>query len=138
MSHSCRFLFLTLFLGALRHSAPAQEARPAIPPTLATRQTPFAIALPHPSDSSVEHWDKLPLRDNDLHADPPISGQIDTFPWFTRELLRVQWRGGDPIDLYVIRPAGVAKPPVILYLYGYPAESDRYLNTIFCKTVTKD
>jgi hypothetical protein len=86
----------------------------------------------------VEHWDKLSLRDNDLHPDPPIPGQIDDFPGFTRELLRVQWRTGDPIDLYIIRPTGVVSPPVILYLYSYPAESDRYLNTMFCKTVTKD
>jgi hypothetical protein len=105
---------------------------------LAAAPTPSTSVVRSPSASSVEHWDKLSLRDNDLHPDPPIPGQIDTFPGFTRELLRVQWRGGDPIDLYVIRPAGVAKPPVILYLYGYPAESDRYLDPAFCKTVTKD
>jgi len=27
-------------------------------------------------------------------------------------LVRVQWRSGDPIDLYVIRPTGSVKPPV--------------------------
>ena len=30
---------------------------------------------------------------------------------FTREVVRVQWRSGDPIDLYIIKPAGVKNPP---------------------------
>jgi hypothetical protein len=105
---------------------------------VAAPATAFPAAAPKPSASSVEHWDKLSLRDNDLHSDPPILGQSDDFPGFTRELLRVQWRASDPIDLYIIRPTGVTSPPVILYLYSYPAESDRYLNTTFCKTVTQD
>ena len=138
MSHSARSLFLILFLVLVGRSALPQEAGPVIPPMLAAPSTPSTAFVRSPSASSVEHWDKLSLRDNDLHPDPPTPGQIDAFPGFTRELLRVQWRGGDPIDLYVIRPAGVAKPPVILYLYSYPAESDRYQNTAFCKTVTKD
>lgn len=137
MSSCPRSLFVVLFLIALHRAALPQEAVSATPPNFVVATSSVIDTKPHPSDSSVEHWDKLSLRDNDLHPDPPISGQIDTFPGFTRELLRVQWRGSDPIDLYVIRPAGVAKPPVILYLYSYPAESDRYLNTAFCKTVTK-
>jgi hypothetical protein len=49
----------------------------------------------------------------------------------------VEWRGGDPIDLYIVRPTGIAKPPVILYLYGYPGEAVRFLDPALCKTVTK-
>jgi hypothetical protein len=33
---------------------------------------------------------------------------------------------------------GVAKPPVIIYLYGYPREAVRFLDPEFCKTVTHD
>jgi hypothetical protein len=91
-----------------------------------------------PSDTSVEHWDKLALKDNDLHPDPPIQGQLDNFPTFTRELIRVQWRSGDPIDLYIVRPSGVARPPVIIYLYGYPREAVRFLDPAFCRTVTRN
>ena len=47
-------------------------------------------------------------------------------------------RGGDPIDLYVIKPAGVKKPPVILYLFDYPKENDQYLKREFCRLLTKD
>jgi cephalosporin-C deacetylase-like acetyl esterase len=126
-----------LFIATHRSALP-QTASPVAPSTLTDPSAPHITRVPNPSSSSVEHWDKLSLRDNDLHPDLPLSGQIDTFPGFTRELLRVQWRGGDPIDLYVIRPLGVAKAPVILYLYGYPAESDRYLDPQFGKTVTKD
>jgi hypothetical protein len=138
MRHIVCLLSVLLILGVVTRNALPQEAGPLIAPMVATPATASPTATPNPSASSVEHWDKLPLGDNDLHPDPPILGQIDTFPGFVRELVRVQWRAGDPIDLYVIRPAGVAKPPVILYLYGYPAESDRYLNGAFCKTVTKD
>ena len=59
-------------------------------------------------------------------------------PEFTRELLRAQWRDGDPIDLYVIRPAHVEKPPVVLYLYSYPSDTRRFLDNAYCERVTRD
>jgi len=116
------------------------QAPDAARPTqdMGTQQTPQVLAVPDPSASSVEHWDKLSIRDSDLHSNPPIPGQTDSFPEFTRELLRVQWRGGDPIDLYIVRPAGISKPPVILYLYGYPGEAVRFLDPNFCKTVVRN
>jgi hypothetical protein len=43
---------------------------------------------------------------------------FNDYPHYTLELLRVQWRADDPIDLYVMKPKGVKKPPVIMYLYG--------------------
>lgn len=88
------------------------------------------------SAEGVENWDKVSLRGNELRPQPLLVGQVDTFPEFTRELLRVQWRGGDPIDLYIVRPKGISKPPVILYLYGYPGEAIRFQNNSLCKTVT--
>jgi hypothetical protein len=57
---------------------------------------------------------------------------------FTREIVRVEWRVGDPIDLYIIKPVGVKNPPVILYLYDYPKETDQYHNREFCRLLTKD
>jgi hypothetical protein len=94
------------------------------------QQTPNA-------DSSVEHIDILPLAGNDLHANAPIIGEKDTLPGFTRELIRVQWRFNDPIDLYVIRPVNVPNPPVVLFLYSYPSDSDRFRNDAFCRSVTQ-
>jgi cephalosporin-C deacetylase-like acetyl esterase len=84
----------------------------------------------------AEDWSSLPLLDSHLRAEPPVVGEKDEYPQFTRELMQVKWRQGDPIDLYVIRPKGVAKPPVVLYLYGYPSEADRFRDNDYCLRVT--
>ncbi|HEY0784738.1 MAG TPA: alpha/beta hydrolase [Acidobacteriaceae bacterium] len=86
----------------------------------------------------TERFDTLALPPGGLHAETPIAGETITGPAYTRELIRVQWRAGDPIDLYIIRPAGVAKPPALLYLYGFPSEADRFRSDQFCTLVTKD
>jgi len=59
-------------------------------------------------------------------------------PAFTREVMRVLWRPGDPIDLYIVKPVGVKKPPVIVYLYDYPTETDHYRSREFCRLLTKE
>jgi hypothetical protein len=71
-----------------------------------------------------------------LASASPLLGEKDEYLEFTRELIQVQWRSGDPIDLYVITPRGVIKPPVILYLYGYPSDTDRFRDNTFCQTAT--
>jgi hypothetical protein len=50
----------------------------------------------------------------------------------------LQGRFGDPIDLYVMKPQGVKNPPIVLYLYGYPAGTDRFKDEGFQKAVTKN
>jgi hypothetical protein len=42
------------------------------------------------------------------------------------EWWRMTWRPEDPIEVYVIKPKGVSKPPVILNLWGYPNDVDLY------------
>jgi hypothetical protein len=59
-------------------------------------------------------------------------------PQFTREIVRVQWRVGDPIDLYVIRPVGVKNPPVVIYQFDYPTETEAYQKAPFCRSLVKD
>jgi hypothetical protein len=56
---------------------------------------------------------------------------------FTRQLVRVEWRTADPIDLWVMRPTGVEKPPVILYLYSYPSETNRFRDEGYGERVTQ-
>jgi len=41
----------------------------------------------------------------------------------TRELQRMTWRLNDPVDLYVIRPRGQQKLPVVLFLYDYTVDA---------------
>ncbi len=57
---------------------------------------------------------------------------------FTRELLSVQWRDMDPINLWIIRPTNVKNPPVILYLYSYNGNNERYKNPDVCKFLTQN
>ena len=90
------------------------------------------------SVTTKEDWSSLSLTGSNLRASTPLLGEEDNDPDFTRELLQVQWRSGDPIDLYVILPKGVKKPPVILYLYGYPSNTDTFLDHDFCELVTKN
>ena len=64
------------------------------------------------------------------------SGIVDNV--YTHEIERVMWRAADPIDLYITKPVGVRNPPVILYLYSYPFETDRFVNQDFCKFLVRN
>jgi hypothetical protein len=66
-----------------------------------------------------------------------VLGRSD-LPGYSNELVRLEWRQDDPIDVYVVRPHGVTRPPVILYLYSYPADTDRFQNKAWCEQVTKN
>ena len=89
-------------------------------------------------DTTTESWSLLSPTGSKLHASPPLLGEKDDYPGFTRELLQLQWRTGDPIDLYVILPKGVTNPPVILYLYSYPSDTNIFQDRDFCTLVTKN
>jgi X-Pro dipeptidyl-peptidase (S15 family) len=57
---------------------------------------------------------------------------------FVREMVRVEWRLGDPIDLWIMRPKTAGKVPVVLYLYSYISESDRFRDDRWAKRATAD
>jgi len=84
-----------------------------------------------------EDWETLAIPSNIEIADPapPLRGE---FPEFTREFLQLAWRPFDVIDLYVMKPVGVEKPPVILCLYTYPSDTDRFKVNEFGKIATKN
>jgi dienelactone hydrolase len=84
-----------------------------------------------PVDDKVEDWNSISLESSHLNPLPPLVGEKADFANFTRELVQVQWRAGDPIYLYVMIPKLVPKPPVILYLYDYGTEPNRFLNEKF-------
>jgi hypothetical protein len=75
----------------------------------------------------------LSVVDRDLKIQEAIVGEHDDYPSFSRDMIRLTWRTGDPIDLFLILPKGQTKPPVILYLYSYPSDTDRFMNDDFCK-----
>ena len=101
-------------------------ARPVEVHSLATSQS-----------DTKENLATLSLVSNRLHQAKPILGEKAEFPDFTRELIQLQWRTGDPIDLYVILPRGVKKARAIVYLYSYPSESERFIDNDYCRRLVK-
>jgi len=130
-----RTLFIrTLALGlALLSLAPASAAQ------FERASPPIADPGDRRFEGVTEDLTTPALSGSHLRPMPPLGGFIDdTHPGYTVQLLQLQWRWGDPLDLYVIKPTGVKNPPVILNLYGYPADTDPYKNEIFQKALTKD
>jgi len=64
--------------------------------------------------------------------------QRDEQPDFVRELVRVQWRLSDPIDLWISRPKVAGKVPVVLYIYDYADTSGRFRDNGWAKRATAD
>lgn len=85
----------------------------------------------------AEDWTSPALEKSHLQPVQPLV-MSNEFTGYSLDLVRVQWRWGDPIDLYVMKPKGVKKPPVILHLYGYPADTDAFKNETFQNALTKD
>jgi hypothetical protein len=95
---------------------------------------------PAPTASVKEDWTTIELAKSGL---PPntfggvLLSKADV-QGCTRELLRMQWRSLDPIDLYVIRPKGTAKLPVVLFLYNYTFDTDVFREDRWCDVATKN
>jgi hypothetical protein len=85
----------------------------------------------------AEDWDDVKLTGSHLKMRPPALGEIDKHEKFTSERIQVQWRPGDPIDLFIMKPAGVKKPPVIIYLASFPSETRRFMDDGFCERLTR-
>jgi hypothetical protein len=83
-----------------------------------------------------ENWKSLSVKGSEFTPEPPIVGQVDEHEKFTRTLVSLKWRPGDELDVYVILPKGVTKPPAVLYLYNYAQDTDRFKNDQWCQGVT--
>jgi acetyl esterase/lipase len=117
----------------------AQTSGLQLPPAPALVAQPLVTA-PAPSAPPIPREDWSVLRVDSASLQPvsvALIGYVE-HPEYTMELLRVEWRHSDPIDLYVVTPHGVKNPPVVLYLYGYPADSDLFRGEGWCKRVTQD
>jgi cephalosporin-C deacetylase-like acetyl esterase len=89
-------------------------------------------------DSGGEDWSSISIAHSPLKNHTPLVAERDDYPTFTREMIELKWRPGDPIHLFLILPKGQAKPPVILYLYGFPSGTDRFLDDDFCQFLAQD
>ena len=110
-------------------TSPAQLL-PASPPVANPSDTRF--------QSVQEDWTSPALTSSHLIPVRPIAGFVDEELLYTVELVRLQWRWGDPVDLYIMKPKRVKKPPLILYLYGYPTDTDIFRNAAHEELVTRD
>jgi len=83
-----------------------------------------------------EDWSSLTVGASKLQPEEPLVALTDQTDTFTRTLVQVKWRPGDPIDLWIILPKGVKKPPAVLYLYGHDQDTDRFKNDRWAARVT--
>jgi hypothetical protein len=140
-SYLTAILSLVLFaVGAQAQLAPVPEA-PA-PAASTPSDGPTIVGDISSKDvvgKTVEDWSTPSLKGSDLvPGDALVVEVFDKNPAYVREFVSTQWRPADPIDLYVIRPTGVAKPPVVLYLYSYPFELDRFRDDAFCQFLVRN
>ena len=135
----CTLLFTMVAVGS---SVFAQQDRPTTAQT-AEKQTgdnnkTGNINLP----VSTEKWGALGDIKTGLEPQPPFLLQSDDRPEFVRDLFRLQWRAGDAIDVWLMRPKVAGKlpekAPVILYLYSYDDNGDRFRDNEWCKRATAD
>ena len=125
-------------------------ARPTTPSTAtqetaapSTIKTPQGIELLRTEDGvkvlrAKESYTTLTLEGSELRPEPPLSTDHEKNADFERELVRLQWRPGDPIDMYVVKPPHVDKPPVFLVLDGFPIDLDHFRNNNLCKYLVKN
>ena len=66
-----------------------------------------------------------------------VMGKAET-PTYTRELVRLQWRPADPIDVWVVIPRNVQKPRAVLYLYSFPSTDERFRDDNWCQGATRN
>jgi len=113
-----------------------------LPETSVAQWQPASPPIRNPADTRfagvTEDWTSPALTSSHLRAARPLVGYRNDYPGYTVELLQVEWRFADPLDLYVMKPKGVQKPPVIVYLYSFPEDTDRFKDEEFQREATKD
>jgi hypothetical protein len=109
-----------------------------------TSPAQFTPASPPPdrADSRFkgfqEDWTSPALPSSHLMPAQPLAGLVTDKPKYTVEVLQLRWRQEDPIDLYVMKPKAAKNPPVILYLYGYPTDTEVFRRDAYEDLVTKN
>lgn len=147
-------LSIVLLLGAVVSAAQqpsSSDAKPAPASSQAQQPNPQGMAnLPRPAlppaydpvagvplyETIQEDWSNLAIGTSKLSPEKPLVAETDVQDTFTRTLVQVKWRPGDPLDLWIMMPKGVKKPPVVLYLYGYTQNTDRFKSDAWVRRVT--
>ena len=97
-------------------------------PSSIAQMEPELPPIDKPNDTRfkdvVEDMTSPTLEKSALKPVPAMVGLANQGSGYSISLIRVQWRRADPIDLWLIKPTGVKKPPVIIYLNGFPTDTD--------------
>jgi len=144
--HKASIVLALLLISGVRSSA-QQELQKTN--DLSRKYAPAALSVPSQAVSpeaepgikikrTKEDFTNVGLAGSDLVATTPFSGGHEANKDFVRDLYQVQWRSNDPIDLFIIRPAGVKNPPVVLYLFSFPSDTKRFLDASYCKRLVSN
>jgi hypothetical protein len=138
---------IALFAGAMftatilsaQTAAPSQEpALPAPAFEIPVQAEPQSLSKQTPT---YEDWTTIDLAKSGLPLDATGSVPLSKadVQGCTRELHRLTWRSNDPVDLYVIRPQGKQKLPVVLFLYDYTVDTSvTFTQDRWCDVATKN
>jgi len=124
------FAGLMFLVGTNAGVAVAQDNKPSTHADANRLDGPSAVAVANleEKDFADFHEDltsvKLDTRTLELKLAMP--GPRAAFANCDLQTVRLKWRPNDSLDLYICIPKGVEKPPVIVYLYGYPFNEKRY------------
>ncbi len=136
-----RFTLLAAVIALVSTNLRAQVASTAPPEHSAAGASSAAPSSISPSSSHTEDWTTIYLTKSQLPLQSPGAmplAKADMPGGCTRELLRLQWRPNDPIDLYVIRPAGAKKFPVVVFLYNYTSDNAVFRETRWCERAVQN
>ena len=125
--------FFSLVLLAAPNAAHAQHEA-----TQHNKKTDVQSGAKANATPPAEDWGVLDDLKTGLQPPASAAVQRDEQPDFVREVIRVEWRLGDPIDLWVIRPKVTEREPVVLYLYNYTDANERFRDNGWCKRASAD
>ena len=128
------FLSIALAVNSLQAQS-LPSAHPSTQTPVTTPQMAGEASTPETKTRAQENWATIKLADSGLRLGATggvLLSKVDVPGGCTRELLHMQWRPNDPVDLYVIRPRGSQLLPVVLFLYNYTYDTDVFRADRWC------
>jgi len=135
------FVYLVIFGSMTAGVGFAQSAQPSQPsaPGAAAGSSDSSAAGQPKQVRKKEDWTKLAV---DRKTWQPNVGGVSLgkseTEKYSSELVRLLWRPQDPIDIWIIKPRGVEKPRVALYLYTFPDDIDRFMDESWRQGATQN
>jgi pimeloyl-ACP methyl ester carboxylesterase len=115
-------MFAPTILAAQTVASPQQPALAPLTLEPPVQEVPQSLSKQTPT---YEDWTTIYLAKSGLPLEATGSVPLSKadVQGCTRELHRLTWRANDPVDLYLIRPRGQQKLPVVLFLYDYTVDT---------------